>query len=126
MLYTVRGLVEGSGGVTIRVRVVAKEQPRVVKTKDGAEHVVVDSRVGDRTGMIQLALWDNLTHEVETGDIIDIENGYVSRFKGYLFLNVGKYGRVEKVEEPGFPSVEEIVARSGQRGHRRRSFLNKP
>ena len=115
MLYTVRGLVDGSGGVTIRVRVVSKETPRTVKTKDNAEHVVVDASVGDRTGTIRLSLWDKWADEVDVGDTIDVKNGYVNRFRGHLTLNLGRYGSVEKVEEPGFPTVEEIIARREER-----------
>lgn len=109
MLYTVRGLEQGIGGVDIRVRVVSKEPQRKVKTKDGVEHIVVDARVGDRTGAVVMSLWDDLTDEVEVGDMIDIQNGYVTRFKGRLRLNLSRYGHVRKIEEPHFPTVREIV-----------------
>lgn len=111
MLYTVRGLDENSRGVTIRVRVVSKDDVRIVKTNDGKEHKVVDLRVGDRTGMITLTLWDEKVEQVNEGDLIDIETGYVNRFKGRLRLNVGKYGKIERVEDPSFPSHEELERR---------------
>jgi len=120
MLYAVRGLEDGAGGVTIRVRVLSKEEPRKVKTKDGTEHVVVDTRTGDRTGVIALSLWDEWVDEVSEGDIIDIKNGYVNRFKGRLRLNIGRYGSLEKVEDPEFPKVEEITMRQEQRRQRHR------
>ena len=125
MLYTIRGLTDGARGVIIRVRVLVKESPRIVKTKDDVEHIVVDTNVGDRTGTIGLSLWDDLGNEVEAGDIIDLKNGYVNRFKGRLRLNMSKYGSIEKVEELGFPTVEEIVARSEHRRRRYRSAVNK-
>lgn len=121
MLYTVRGLEDGAGGVEIRVRVISKEKPRKVRTKEGEEHTVVDARVGDRTGSVMLSLWDEKADEVDIGDVIDIKNGYVSRFKGRVGLNIGKYGSMEKVEDLGFPSSEEIVERQKLRRQRRRN-----
>jgi len=112
MLYTVRGLDESAKGVTVRVRVVSKGSVRTVKTKsDGQEHQVVDLRVGDWTGMTTLTLWDEQVDRVNEDDLVDIENGYVTRFKGRLGLNVGKFGRVENVEDSTFPSGEELRRR---------------
>ncbi len=120
MLYTVRGLEDGAGGVEIRVRVISKETPRKARTKDGKEHTVVDAYVGDRTGMVTLSLWDEKADEINVGDIVDMRNGYVSRFKGRIRLNLGKYGSMEKVEDPAFPSGEEIAERQKLRRQRRR------
>ena len=119
MIYTVRGLTEDARGITIRVRVLSKDQPRVVKTKDGKEHRVVDIEVGDRTGRIFLSLWDEMVDLVDEGDLVDIENGYVNRFKGRLRLNVGRFGKLEKVEDPSFPKAEELATRRWRRSYRR-------
>jgi len=125
MLYTIRGLEDGAGGVNIRVRVVSMEEPRKVKTRDGVEHVVVDVGVGDQTGMVTLSLWDDRSSGIKVGDIVDVNNGYVNRFRGRLRLNIGRYGSLEKVEDPDFPSVERILERQKLRRQRRRSVLDK-
>ena len=124
MLYTVRDLAEGVGGVSIRVRILLKEEPRKVKIKDGTEHVVVDTQIGDRTGELTLSLWDKMVDEVDNGDVVDIKNGYVTRFKGRLRLNIGKFGAMEKVDDPEFPTVEEITARQKQHWQRYRTSIN--
>jgi replication factor A1 len=112
MLYTVRGLDENSRGVTIRVRVISRDEVRSVKTKnDNNDHRVVDVRVGDRTGIIMLTLWDDQVEMVDEGDLIDIEQGYVNRFRGRLRLNIGRLGKIEKVDDPSFPSNEELKQR---------------
>lgn len=121
MLYTIRGLEAGAGGVNIRIRVLSKEPPRKVKTKDGVEHMVVDVKVGDRTGIIALSLWDDKAKEVNEGDLVDLKNGYINRFKGRLWLNISQFGSLEKVDEERFPTVEEIVDRQSQRRLLRRS-----
>jgi len=110
MLYTIRGLRENVGGVMIRVRVISKDKPREVKTRDGSIHTVVDSQVGDRTGILIMSLWDDVASQIEEGDLIDIKNGYVSRFKGRLRLSIGRYGEFEKVDDPDFPGNSEILS----------------
>ncbi|MEM2094495.1 MAG: hypothetical protein QXI32_04280 [Candidatus Bathyarchaeia archaeon] len=109
VLFTVRDLEDKMGGVNIRLRAISKNEPRIVKTKDGKEHVVVDVRAADRTGEVELSLWDERIRDVDIGDVIDIENAYVNRFKGRLRLNIGRFGRLEKVEDPGFPQIEELT-----------------
>lgn len=108
VIYTVQGLVDKLEGVDIRLRVVSKSEIRLVKTRDGQEHKVVDVLVGDRTGLIGLSLWDEKIHEVEAGDVIDMKNAYVKRFKGLLRLNVGMFGILEKVSDTNFVSIEEL------------------
>lgn len=96
-------------GVSIRLRVLSKDSPRAAKTRDGKEHKVVDAKVGDRTGTITLTLWDDRADQVEVGDLIEISNGYVNRFKGRLILNIGEFGSLERIEDPAFPTAEEIL-----------------
>jgi replication factor A1 len=120
MIYTINGLTEDARGVTIRVRVLSKDQPRVVKTKDGEEHRVVDIEVGDRTGRTFLSLWDERVDLLDEGDLVDIENGYVNKFKGRLRLNVGRFGKLEKVEDPSFPRGEELAATRWRGSYRRK------
>lgn len=122
MLYTISDLGKNVKGVTIRVRVTSKSQTRLVKTQDGKEHRVVDVGVGDRTGRISLSLWDEMVDTVDTGDLIDIDNAYITSFKGKLFLNVGKFGNLEKVEDDEFPEVEELIMKPWKRSLKRRPF----
>jgi len=117
MLYIVRGLRDGARGVTIRVRVLKKDNVRVVKTKDNTEHRVVDAMVGDVTGTIIMTLWDENIDKVNEADIVDVKNGHVNTFKGRLRLNVGEYGELSKVEEEAFPSVEQIIKKSRFKEH---------
>jgi replication factor A1 len=119
VIYTVNDLDDRRAGVSIRLRILSESEPRTVKTKDGQEHSVVDVMVGDRTGTVPLSLWDERIHDVDIGDIIDVENAYVSSFKGRLRLNIGKYGTIEKVQDEGFPSADEL-SKLRRRTYRRR------
>jgi len=111
VLFVVRGLREDSKGVYIRLRILERYNTREVKTKDGEEHKVTEVLAGDRTGTIILTLWDELSQGVEAGDLVDLTNGYTNRFRGRLRLNIGHYGSITKVEDPNFPSKEEILRR---------------
>lgn len=123
MIYTVRALEDDAKGVTIRLRVLTKYEPRTVKTRDGEAHQVVDALVGDGTGLITLALWDEKADMLDEGDVIDIDEGYVNRFKGRLRLNVGKFGRLSRVESEEFPSAEQIMKAVRRYRARRRARL---
>jgi replication factor A1 len=123
VIYTVRALEDDAKGVTIRLRVLTKYEPRTVKTRDGEAHQVVDALVGDGTGLITLALWDEKADMLDEGDVIDIDEGYVNRFKGRLRLNVGKFGRLSRVESEEFPSAEQIMKAVRRYRARRRARL---
>jgi len=121
VIYTVQDLDDRRGGVSIRVRILSESEPRTVRTKDGQEHSVVDVMVGDRTGTVPLSLWDERIHDVDIGDIIDVDNAYVNTFKGRIRLNIGKYGTIEKVQDEGFPSADELSKLRRRRYRRRRT-----
>ncbi len=109
MLYTIRGLRKDVRGASLRVRVLSKNEVRTVKTKDGEAHRVVDAQVGDSTGQILLSVWDEKIELIQEGDLIDITNGYVTRFKGRYRLNLGRYGDLERVEDDEFPTREILL-----------------
>ncbi len=109
MIYTINGLSENVRGVNIRVRVLSKNSPKTVKTRDDKHHKVIDIEVADRTGRIILSLWDEMIDLLKDDDLVDIENGYINKFKGELRLNVGRFGNLSKVEYPNFPKSDELI-----------------
>ena len=71
----------------------------VTSRKDGSTHRVEEVLVGDPTGSIILSLWDDDVGKLQEGDVIKIENGYTTVVRGSLRLNVGRYGKIETVDE---------------------------
>jgi len=124
VIYVVQSLQEKLGGVDIRLRVLSRSNPRTVITNDGQEHIVADATVGDRTGSVKLSLWDTQINEILAGDIIDLRNAYVNSFRGRLRLNIGKFGTIEKTDDLGFPTVEELNRIKWRRYTRHRMNLN--
>ena len=86
--------------VNVMVKVVSKTPARdVTSRKDYTIHSVADALVGDETGCVIFTLWDKKINEFNGGDVIDIRNGHTSLFKGYLRLNIGRFGTAEKVDK---------------------------
>ncbi len=81
--------------VEVEADVVDKGNPRQVQSRmSGETFNVSDVVVQDETGNIKLTLWNEQIDQVNVGDRIKIENGYVTSFKGEIQLNVGKYGKL--------------------------------
>ena len=79
--------------VTVEANVVEKGETREVRSRYKDEtYNVADAVVADETGSIKLTLWNEQIDQVEVGNRIKIENGYITSFKGEIQLNVGKFG----------------------------------
>jgi replication factor A1 len=81
--------------VEVEAQVVDKSNPRTVQSRYKDEsYNVADATVQDDTGQIKLTLWNEQIDQVNIGDNIKIENGYITSFKGETQLNVGKFGKL--------------------------------
>ena len=92
-MVDIKDLNDGMKRVSVDAKVVEKGDPREVKSKYKDEtYRIVDAVVADETGSIKLTLWNEQIDQVNVGDNVKIENGYVTSFKGEIQLNVGKFG----------------------------------
>ena len=99
-------LTPNSKAVNVTAKVVSKGEVRSITSgRDFSAHRVVDALVGDETGCIYLNLWDNNIDKVNEGDTLNIKNGYVNLFRGYMRLNIGRYGSFEVVTESAIKEV---------------------
>lgn len=81
--------------VSLEAQVIEKATPRQVHSRFGEEtYSVCDIMIDDDTGKIKLTLWNEQIAQINVGDKIKIENGYVTSFKGQIQLNVGKFGKL--------------------------------
>jgi replication factor A1 len=89
----IKDLRNGMKRVTVEANVVEKGEPREVRSRYKDEtYMVADAVVADETGSIKLTLWNEQIEQVEVGNKVKIDNGYVTSFKGEIQLNVGKFG----------------------------------
>jgi len=94
-VFKIKELQTGMKQVEVEADVVDKGNPRQVQSRFGNQTLnVADAVVQDDTGTIKLALWNEQIDQVNVGDKIKIENGYITSFKGEIQLNIGKYGKL--------------------------------
>jgi replication factor A1 len=83
--------------VSAKIRVVSTAEVQRITTGRGIEHDVQELKVEDESGMITLVLWDEKIIPLKAGDLLQIENGFVTSFKGDWRINVGKYGEMTRI-----------------------------
>jgi len=95
MNLEIKDLRDGMKRVSVEGRVVEKGNTREVRSKYKDEtYRIADAMVADETGSIKLTLWNEQIDQVNVDNIIKIENGYVTSFRGEIQLNVGKFGKM--------------------------------
>jgi replication factor A1 len=87
----------GMRRVDISGRIKEIEQPRDVQTKFGPGQVA-SATIEDETGSVKVVLWNENIAKVSVNDMIEIQNGYIDSFRGELQMNVGRYGKIAKVQ----------------------------
>jgi replication factor A1 len=91
----VKDLRNGMKRVSIEAKVVEKSDPREVRSRFKDEtYKVADAVIADETGTIKLILWNEQIDQVNVDNVVRVENGYVTSFRGEIQLNVGKYGKL--------------------------------
>jgi replication factor A1 len=94
-MFKIKELQSGMKQVEVEADVVDKGNPRQVQSRFGNETLnVADAIIQDYSGTIKLTLWNEQIDQVNVGNKIKIENGYVTSFKGEVQLNIGKYGKL--------------------------------
>jgi len=83
--------------VNITVKVLSASKSKQVVTSAGIDHEILELEVGDKSGSTKLVLWDEKIIPLKVGDLVKIENGFVTSFKGAWRINVGRYGEVAKI-----------------------------
>ncbi|XP_042873228.1 SOSS complex subunit B1-A-like isoform X1 [Penaeus japonicus] len=96
MQYTlIRELKPGMKNLKLLFIVLEIGRPNVTKEN----HEVRSCKVADKTGCINISVWDEPGQLLQPGDIVNLSKGYVSVFKNCLTLYVGKGGDLQKVSE---------------------------
>ncbi len=86
------------GKVDIEVEVIELAEPREFN-KYGKSGRVCTARVKDDSGEVDLTLWNETIDQITVGDMLKIENGYVSEYQGNLQLTAGKFGTMTVVKD---------------------------
>ena len=91
----IKDLRDGMKRVSIEAKVTEKSDPREVQSRfKNQTYIVADTIISDETGSIKLTLWNEQIDQVHVDDVVKVENGYVTSFRGEIQLNVGKFGKL--------------------------------
>lgn len=95
---------EGMRDLSLTARVLDVER-REVEVR-GEPRVVFSGTLADDSGKVQFSAWHDFG--LEPGDVLKIEGGYVSSWRGLPQLSFDERARVEKVKETDLPPLEEL------------------
>lgn len=84
--------------VNLLVKVIGVEEPRDIETRYGSKHLA-EATIADDSGSLIMTLWEEQVGTVEKGDVLQIENAYISLVRGTMRLNLGRYGKINKLDE---------------------------
>ncbi|MBS7610108.1 DNA-binding protein [Candidatus Bathyarchaeota archaeon] len=84
----------GLRSVNVEGKITDISDVRRVTTRRGEESRVATATLVDDTGSVKLTLWNENIDAVKVGNVVKIENGYVTSFRGEIQLNVGRFGRL--------------------------------
>ncbi|OYT55747.1 MAG: DNA-binding protein [Candidatus Hecatellales archaeon ex4484_218] len=86
----------GMRSVSVTAKIVEISEPKEVFSRfSNRLNRVATAIIADESGKINLSLWNEQIDKVKVNDTIQINNGYVTEFRGVKHLNVGKYGTLE-------------------------------
>jgi replication factor A1 len=95
MSFKIKELRDGMKRINIQAKVTGKSETREVTSRSKDQTFkIADVTIADETGTIKLTLWNEQIEQVKVDDVVKIENGYVTSFRGEIQLNAGKYGKL--------------------------------
>lgn len=99
-IIKIKDLAPNRRRLNIKVRVLEiGEKKDIVSRRTGDMHRIVETLVGDDTGVVKLTLWDDKVNSLEAGKSYLIKNTNTTVYQGTLRLNAGKYSEIEELNE---------------------------
>ncbi|MDK2463396.1 MAG: OB-fold nucleic acid binding domain-containing protein [Candidatus Korarchaeota archaeon] len=97
----------GEDGVNVKGRVLEVGETRDVETRSGFR-TLSEAVIGDETGRIKLTLWGEHAGSVSEGQVIEVQNGFTTAFRGKVQLNVGQRGAIRTLEDSEVVPADQI------------------
>ena len=88
----------GEDGVVVKGRVLEVGEPRDVETRSGLR-TLSEAVIGDETGRVKLTLWGDHAGSLSVGQVIEVQNGFTTAFRGKVQLNVGQRGAIKVLDD---------------------------
>lgn len=79
--------------IDVTAKVTEKSDTREVTSRfKDQTYKIATAIIADETGTIKLTLWNEQIDQVNINDMVKIQNGYITSFRGEIQLNIGRYG----------------------------------
>lgn len=92
----------GMENVDLIVKVLRLDDLKEVETNYGITHTLVEGKVDDESKKVKLTVWNELIEQlkqvgIQTGDIVELRNCFITSFKGVLSVNVGRDSEIIRI-----------------------------
>jgi len=111
----------GMKRVNLKARVLAISRPQQALTKYNTYVSGANATLTDETGTVKLTLWDSRINSLSVNDIVEIENAWVTAYRGETQLKIGRrsklriidnHNRVRARELEHIPSLNSIATQA--------------
>ena len=94
----IENLKAGMKRINLKAKVLEIPKSKMVYTRSGNMVYVSNALIADETGSIRISLWNQQINIISEGDLINIKNGKVTRFRGERQLRIGRRGSLSVIE----------------------------
>jgi replication factor A1 len=92
-MLKINELRDGMKRIDVAAKVTEKSDTREVTSRfKDQTYKIATAVIADETGTIKLTLWNEQIDQVNVNDMVKIQNGYITSFRGEIQLNIGRYG----------------------------------
>lgn len=97
----------GRRNVNLKAQVVEVSEPKLVNSRYGNEIRLAKALLKDDTGLITLCLWREKVDAISSGDLIEVKNAVVTKFRNERQLTLSRNGTLQIVGNAPKPGVHE-------------------
>jgi len=95
----IKDLKVGMKRIKLKAKVIEISKPNTVFNREGNFNLVANAKITDKTGIIDLPLWNKQIQTIVVGDTIQIENASIVVFRGERQLRITKTGKMSIVQK---------------------------
>ena len=84
--------------VSLKAQVTEISKPKLLLTRNYNYALIANATLSDKTGTIELPLWNNNIKAISVKDNVQVDNARVAMFRGRMQLRVAKNGTLKVLE----------------------------
>jgi len=96
--HKIGDLKAGMKRINLKARVLAISRPKQALTKYNDYVMFANATLTDETGTVKLTLWNSRINSLSINDIVEIENAWVTVYRGETQLRIRRQGKLRVIE----------------------------